>query len=147
MKAPRIAIVVAQWNADITHALLQGALDHFNQNDISIPSSHIFTVPGSVELPIAAQRCALTLQFDMVIVYGAVIQGETDHYHYVSQMVTSGCQQVSLQHNIPIIFGVLTTQTHQLAQERVGGNKGHFGQETAASACMLWQSLEAIRTI
>ncbi len=145
MLKPRIAIVVAEFNEDITSSLLQGALTTLAQQQVPIKSSSIFHVPGAVELPIAAQRCAMSGQYDVVIVFGAVIKGETDHYDYVAQSVTHGCQQVAIKHNVPVIFGVLTTPTRIQALDRVGGSRGHHGADAALTALKTWHALQDIQ--
>jgi len=147
MLSTRIAIVVAEFNEDITSALLKGAVAYFQEKNIKIDERHIFYVPGAVELPLAARRCALTGCFDAVIVFGAVIKGETDHYDYVSQSVTYGCQKVALEQNIPVIFGVLTTPTHIQAQDRVTGVRGHHGREAACATLKTLSALEKIESV
>lgn len=122
----RVAIVTSHFNEDVTQGLYQGALAGFAPH-----SEHVqldsFWVPGAVELPLTAQRLALSGRFDAILCLGAVIRGETDHYDYVCQQVSFGCQKVALDYNIPVVFGVLTCQTDALALARAsqdGNNKG-----------------------
>jgi len=129
----KIAIVVSTYNAHITDRLLEGALQVLKP---VLPDEQItvVSVPGAVEIPFAAQQLAKTKQYDAIIVYGAVIYGETDHYHYVCEQVSYGCQRVMLDEQVPVIFGVLTTRTLEQAQARSGGAKGNIGAEYAHTA-------------
>ena len=126
----KIAIVVSEFNKNITEKLLDGALEalrpYINENNISI-----INVPGAVEIPFMAQTIAKRKHFDAIITLGAIIYGETDHYHHVCQQVSQGCQRIMLDESMPVIFGVLTVQSTQLALDRVGGKKGHMGIEAA----------------
>lgn len=126
----KIAIVVSEFNRDITKELLNGALLRL-ENKIEKNNISVYWVPGAVEIPYATQCLARKKIYDAIITLGAIIYGETDHYHYVCQQVSNGCQRVMLDENIPVIFGVLTVQTKKLALDRVGGSKGHMGIETA----------------
>ncbi len=132
-------IVVAQWNAEITDALLQGVLSvlkkaHVNENNITV-----IKVPGSIELTKGAQWLANTMKYDAIICLGCVIQGETRHFDYVCQSVTQGITELNLQYDIPFIFGVLTTLNRQQAIERAGGKIGNKGSECAETAIsMAW---------
>ncbi|NBX92438.1 MAG: 6,7-dimethyl-8-ribityllumazine synthase, partial [Proteobacteria bacterium] len=91
--------------------------------------------PGAVEIPLALQKLAELKQFDALIALGAVIRGETSHYDYVCNLVSSGCQKISLDSGLPVIFGVLTTETEEQAWDRCGGKHGHKGHEAADAAC------------
>jgi 6,7-dimethyl-8-ribityllumazine synthase len=134
MSKPKVAIVVAEFNRDITGPLLEGAKAELAEHHIELTDKDITWVPGAVELPVVAQTYALTKRYDAVIAFGAVIKGETDHYEYVCQSVTYGCQKVSLSTGVPIIFGVLTTPSRELALDRVGGKRGHHGRESVQAA-------------
>ncbi len=101
-------------------------------------------VPGAVEIPLVLQRLAKTGNFEVMIALGAVIRGETGHYDYVCKQVSDGCQKISLQYNIPIVFGVLTTDDEEQALERVGGPHGHKGREAAEVACHIVSILRQI---
>ncbi|MDF2529825.1 MAG: ribH [Gammaproteobacteria bacterium] len=125
----KIAIVVSQFNQEITDALLAGAIDRLNQNkqiDITVVK-----VPGAIEIPLTAQWLANQKQADGIIALGAVIFGETDHYHYVCDAVNQACMRVMLDNQIPVGFGVLTVREHSQALARSGGNKGNVGAEAA----------------
>jgi 6,7-dimethyl-8-ribityllumazine synthase len=129
-----VAIVVSRYHSDITQKLLQGALSRLEE--LQFDSEQITTVwvPGAVEIPITAQRLARSEKYDVIICLGAVIYGETRHFDYVCQQVSQGCQQVALMHDIPVIFGVLTTDNLQQAHDRVGGSKGHMGRDCVDTA-------------
>lgn len=139
-----IAIVVSRFNAEITERLLDGAKSQLNSRGID--DQHITTVwvPGAVELPLAAQQFARSGCVQAIICLGAVIQGDTDHYDYVCQQVSYGCQRVSLTHNVPVIFGVLTTQNNSQALARVGGHHGHKGRDAADTALAMIDVMQTI---
>ncbi|WP_133127795.1 6,7-dimethyl-8-ribityllumazine synthase [Legionella nagasakiensis] len=139
-----IAIVVSNFNQDITHKLMQGAIKRllecgFNQEDITVVE-----VPGAIEIPMVAQRLAKQAHCDVIIALGAVIRGETTHYDYVCQQVSDGCQQVALTYDIPIIFGVLTTENEAQAWDRLGGQHGHKGIDAANSALLMYSALRQL---
>lgn len=129
-----IAIVVSQFNVEITYKLRDGAVNRllaagFREEDILVVE-----VPGAVEIPLIAQQLAKQNKYEAIIALGAVIRGETSHYDYVCEAVTNGCQRVALDFNIPVIFGVLTTENDEQARERVGGTHGHKGEDAADCA-------------
>jgi len=130
----KIAVVVSLFNEEVTQALLIGALERLEELGIELSEVPVTRVPGAVELPLVAQQYARSQRFDAVICLGAVIRGETSHYDYVCQQVSNGCQQVALQHNIPVIFGVLTTENKAQAMDRVGGTHGHKGRDSVDAA-------------
>jgi len=143
----RFAIVVSRWNNFITEKLLEGALARLVELNIPEENVKTFWVPGAVEIPIVTQRLAQTRKYNAIIVFGAVIRGETAHFEYVCQMVTTGCQRVSLDENMPVIFGVLTTYTKEQALDRVGGKTGHMGIEaidTAIETVKCLQNVDAL---
>src|SRR5579862_909258 len=139
------AIVVSEFNTEITEKLLQGAITRLKERGIS--DSHIFTikVPGAVEIPLTAQMLAKTNQYDAIICLGAVIRGDTNHYDYVCQQVSFGCQRVMLDHNLPVIFGLLTTENEQQAQSRIGGANGHKGIEAADTAMVMVETMRQLQ--
>jgi 6,7-dimethyl-8-ribityllumazine synthase len=128
------AILVSDFNKDITSELLNGAHDELREALVPESAIAIYHAPGAIELPLLAQWCAKANKFDVIICLGAVIQGETDHYRYVCEQVSYGCQKVMLTYNIPIIFGVLTVKNEEQAQSRIGGTCGHKGREAAQAA-------------
>jgi len=136
-----IAIAVSRFNQDITQRLLQGAVERLSELGVSKEEIAIVWVPGAVELPLAAQRFAQQ-EYEAVICLGAVIRGETDHYDYVCQQVSYGCQRVALDYDIPVIFGVLTTANLEQALARTGGGHSHKGREAADAAMQMITLME-----
>lgn len=132
--AKKIALIVSQYNSDITDALFHGAFNHLLQAGFLEKNITIIHVPGAVEISLIAQALAKSQQYLAIIALGCVIQGDTDHYDYVCEQVSNGCQRVMLDYHLPVIFGVLTTQNQQQAKERVGGKHGHKGIEAASAA-------------
>ncbi len=130
----KIAVVVSRFNEPVTEKLLAGALERLAQKGVTSQQIKIQWVPGAVEIPLIAQRFAQTGEYDAVICLGAVIRGETAHFDYVCQQVALGCQQVALQCDLPIIFGVLTTDNAEQAYDRLGGAHGHKGYDAADTA-------------
>jgi 6,7-dimethyl-8-ribityllumazine synthase len=133
----RFGIVVADWNREVTGALLEGAVSTLRRhgvNDDDIVTRH---VPGTFELTLGAQWLAEYDDLDGVICLGCVIQGETPHFTYICHGVTQGITQLNLDYNIPFIFGVLTTLTLQQALERAGGIHGNKGDEAAVTAIQM----------
>ena len=130
----KISIVVSRFNKQITEALLKGALKVLRRNGVQDSHIHISNVSGSFELPVAAQIIIRAQKPDAVICLGALIRGETDHYRYLSAEVSRGIGQVALSNELPVIFGVLTTDSLEQAQERSGGLHGNKGEEAAMAA-------------
>jgi 6,7-dimethyl-8-ribityllumazine synthase len=132
----KIAIVVSEWNETITNALKDGALTYLSEHGVSKKQIDIYTVPGSFELPGAANALLDDdLEIDAVICLGCIIQGETRHFEFISQAVANGIMQVSSNYFVPVIFGVLTCDTVEQALERAGGKHGNKGTE-AAYTCL-----------
>jgi len=140
----RLAIVVSRFNEEVTSKLLEGALARAKEKGFANTDISVVWVPGAVEIPVAAQRLALRSSFSAIVCLGAVIRGETSHYDYVCQSVMQGCLQVSLAHNIPVIFGVLTTETEEQALDRCGGKHGHKGKEAIDSAVEMVATLRRL---
>ena len=130
----RFGIVVSDWNSDITWNLLNGTVRILKKHGARDENIIIEHVPGSFELPMAAQLIKENTNVDAVICLGCVIQGETPHFTYVCQGVTQGISQLNLKYNIPFIFGLLTTSTLQQAIDRSGGKHGNKGDEAALTA-------------
>lgn len=130
----RVAIVCAEWNADITGALLEGACHTLQKHGVKPENIFVEHVPGTYELTFGAQRTAAHYRPDAVIVLGCVIQGETPHFDYVCQGVTEGTTRLNATLDIPVIFGVLTTGNKQQALDRAGGKYGNKGDEAAVTA-------------
>lgn len=139
-----IALVVSRYHQDITNKLSEGAIERLQELGFDSDLITVVWVPGAVEIPIAAQRLARSGKYEAIICLGAVIYGETRHFDYVCQQVSHGCQQLALTENIPIIFGVLTTNNLEQAHERIGGSKGHVGRQAADAAYELVSVLHQI---
>ena len=130
----KIAIVVSRFNEFITSKLLSGALDTLKRHEVADENISVAWVPGAFEIPLIAKKLASTKNFDAVICLGAVIRGATTHYDYVCNEVSKGIAQVSLQTEIPTIFGIVTTENIQQAVERAGTKAGNKGSDAAVSA-------------
>lgn len=126
-----VAIVVGRYHQEVTQKLLDGAVQRLQELGFSSEQITEVWVPGAVEIPLAAQRLATTGRYEGIICLGAVVFGETRHFDYVCEQVSQGCQRVALNHDIPVIFGVLTTDNVQQAHDRAGGAKGHVGRQSA----------------
>lgn len=129
-----IALVISRFNEPITQALYEGAVLRLQELGFTDKQITAVWVPGAVEIPLTAQQLAKRDKFAAITCLGAVIRGETDHYDYVCQQVSQGCQQVALDYEIPVIFGILTTDNEDQAWDRVGGHHGHKGKEAVDAA-------------
>ncbi len=145
MKACRIAIVVSLFNQFITGRLESGCIKQLYSGGIQKDNLTVVEVPGAVELPLVAQKLAQSKSYDAVIMLGCVIRGDTDHYDYVCQQVSYGCQKVALDSGLPIIFGVLTTDNEEQALARVGGQHGHKGVDAADAALAMIEIMKQIQ--
>ena len=130
----RFAIIVSRFNDFVTGRLLDGCLEHLEASGARDDEIDVYWVPGAFEIPLVAQRCASSDQFDAVICLGAVIEGETDHYRLVVDGAMQGIARVGLDTGTPVIFEVLATQTVELAMARAGGSAGNKGEEAAQAA-------------
>lgn len=130
----KFGIVVGRFNEFIGSKLLSGALDALKRHGASEDDIEITWVPGAFEMPLAAKKLAKSSRYDSVICLGAVIRGSTPHFDYVSNEVTKGIAHVSLDTEIPVIFGVLTTDTIEQAIERAGTKSGNKGYDAAVTA-------------
>ena len=133
VKKQRFALIVSDWNSNVTHALLKGAFDALIENGAEEHNIDIFHVPGTFELTFAAKQL-MSKNYSAIIVMGCVIQGDTPHFNYVCQGVTQGITQLNLEGSIPVIFSVLTTNTMKQATDRSGGIHGNKGTEGAITA-------------
>jgi len=159
----KFGIVVSEFNNNITNRLLEGAKTALSQSGIDKSEIKIIYVPGSFEIPLAAQRLAQSEPVKAIICLGAVIRGETDHYHYISNSTSVALAQLNLKLNIPVTFGILTTDTIKQAFERSGGidgsninkkldpnklsvnkNKGNAGFNAAITAIKMSKLLETL---
>ncbi len=130
----RYAIIVADWNSEITYPMAQGAVDTLVKHGVPEENIDIMHVPGTVELTYGAARIMREERMDAVIVIGCVIQGETPHFDYVCQSVTQGVAALNAQGKVPVIFSVLTVLNQQQALDRCGGKLGNKGIEGAYTA-------------
>ena len=127
-------IVVSEWNPEITGALLDGAVSTLEKHGALPENIHVKTVPGSFELIYGAHQMCLNDGYDAVIILGSVIRGETPHFDYICQGVTEGIARLNATSNVPVVFGLLTTDDFQQAKERSGGKYGNKGDECAIVA-------------
>jgi 6,7-dimethyl-8-ribityllumazine synthase len=130
----QFAIAVAEWNDEITGALLEGALNTLKKHGAKEANILVKTVPGSFELPVAATLFAENTQADAIICLGCVIQGETKHFDFICNSVAQGLTDLSVKYKKSFIFGVLTPNTLEQAQDRAGGKHGNKGDEAAVTA-------------
>jgi len=130
----RFGLVVSRFNDFITSNLLTGSLDVFSQCGIDEADLKVLKVPGAFELPQAARKLCSTGNFDAVVCLGAVIRGETSHFDYICAEVSRGVGQVGLEFNIPVLFGVLTTENLEQAVARSGSGSSNKGRETTLAA-------------
>lgn len=130
----RFAIIVSRFNDFICARLLEGAMDTLNRHGASGDNITLVRVPGAFEIPPAAKKLALSGRYDAVICLGAVIRGATPHFDYVAAEVSKGIANVALDSNLPVTFGVLTTDTLEQAIERAGSKSGNKGAEAAIAA-------------
>ena len=127
-------IVVSEWNQEITRALLDGAVGTLEKHGALPENIHIKTVPGSFELVYGAHQMTLNDGYDAIIILGSVSRGETPHFDYICQGVTQGIAQLNATSQIPVIYGLLTTNDLRQAQDRSGGRLGNKGNECAVVA-------------
>ncbi|MCF8379989.1 MAG: 6,7-dimethyl-8-ribityllumazine synthase [Bacteroidales bacterium] len=132
--AMKFGIAVAEWNEEITGALLKAAVDTLKKHKVKDENIFIEWVPGSFELVLGAQYFAEFSDVDAVIVLGCVIQGETRHFDFICQGVTQGITELNMKYNLPFVFGLLTTNDQQQALDRAGGKHGNKGDEAAVTA-------------
>jgi 6,7-dimethyl-8-ribityllumazine synthase len=144
-KGLKFGIVVARFNSFISERLLEGALDSLIRHGAADQDIHVARVPGAFEIPLAAKKLAQAGKYDAVICLGAVIRGSTPHFDFVSAEVSKGVAMVSLESGVPVIFGVLTTDTIEQAVERAGAKAGNKGFEAAAGAIESANLLKALK--
>jgi 6,7-dimethyl-8-ribityllumazine synthase len=129
-----MAIIAARFNEAIVDELLNGCLSRLVELGFPAKGVTVNRVPGAFELPLAAKWAARSKKYSAVICLGAVIRGQTPHFDFVAGEAARGIQQVSIDQGLPVIFGVLTTNTHAQAKDRVGGKHGHAGRRAAEAA-------------
>lgn len=130
----KVGIVAARFNEFITSKLLGGALDGLKRHNVEEDNIEVAWVPGAFEIPLIASKMAKSKKYDAIICLGAVIRGNTTHYDYVCSEVSKGIAQVSLSSDIPVMFGVLTTENIEQAIERAGTKSGNKGFDCAVGA-------------
>jgi 6,7-dimethyl-8-ribityllumazine synthase len=140
-----IALVAAEFNHFIVQQLVDGAIDALNRNGVSGQNISLAWVPGAFELPLAADVLASSGSHDAVIALGAVIRGGTPHFDYVAGECSRGLARVGLKHGLPVIFGVLTTDTVDQALERAGSGAGNKGFDTAIAALQMISLMDRLR--
>ena len=143
-KGIRVGIVAARFNEFITSKLVGGALDGLKRHDVKEEDIDVAWVPGAFEIPLIASKMAKSKKYDAVICVGAVIRGSTSHYDYVCSEVSKGIANVSLNSDIPVMFGVLTTDNIEQAIERAGTKAGNKGYDCALSAVEMVNLLREI---
>lgn len=127
-------IVVSEWNREVTNALLEGAVGTLEKYGALPENIHVKSVPGSFELIYGAHQMTLNGGYDAIIILGSVIRGETPHFDYICQGVTYGIASLNSKSEIPVVYGLLTTDTLEQAKERAGGKLGNKGDECAIVA-------------
>jgi 6,7-dimethyl-8-ribityllumazine synthase len=143
-KQAKIAIVAGRFNQFIVSELVDGAQDALNRAGLDMEEQLLVWVPGAYELPVTARRLAASGKFDAVIALGAVIRGGTPHFEYVAGECASGLMRVGLDHDLPVVFGVLTTDTIDQALERAGTGEGNKGYDSAMTALEMIETLATI---
>jgi 6,7-dimethyl-8-ribityllumazine synthase len=140
----KFGIVVGRFNEFIGGKLLSGAIDGFKRHGVEDENIEIAWVPGAFEIPLVAKKMVNTKKYDAVICLGAVIKGSTPHFDYVSSEVSKGVASVSLETGVPVIFGVLTTDTIEQAIERAGTKAGNKGYDAAVTAIEMANLLKEV---
>lgn len=133
-KGMRVGIVASEWNENITKALLNGAKETLISNGVNLEDVVVEIVPGSFELIFGCSQMVKKHDVDAVIAIGCVIRGDTPHFDYICQAVSSGISKLNVEENVPVIFGLLTTNSQEQAEERSGGILGNKGDEYAITA-------------
>ncbi|HDC3760035.1 TPA: 6,7-dimethyl-8-ribityllumazine synthase [Staphylococcus aureus] len=141
----KVAIVVSRFNDFITGRLLEGAKDTLIRHDVNEDNIDVEFVPGAFEIPLVAKKLASSGNYDAIITLGCVIRGATSHYDYVCNEVAKGVSKVNDQTNVPVIFGILTTESIEQAVERAGTKAGNKGAEAAVSAIEMANLLKSIK--
>jgi 6,7-dimethyl-8-ribityllumazine synthase len=139
----QIAVITARWNSQVTEGLRDGALRALARHNIQAVED--FYVPGAFELPLAAQKAAKTGRFQGIITLGCVIRGDTPHFDYVCAETTRGIGEVSLRQDIPVAFGLLTTDNLQQAMDRAGNNNENKGEEAALTVLEMLELFKSMQ--
>ena len=136
-KGRRVGIVYAEWNDEITYALRDGAVKTLIENGVEENDITLASVPGSFELIFGASQMVKSGKYDAVIAIGCVIRGDTPHFDYICEGVTAGLSRLNVEYDVPVIFGLITTNNLLQAQERSGGRLGNKGDECAITALQM----------
>ncbi len=143
-KGLKFALVISRFNEFITKKLLEGAQDALLRHGVSEEDIEVAWVPGSFEIPLAAKKLAQTRKYDAVICLGAVIRGGTPHFEYIAAEVTKGIAKVSLDTEVPVVYGVITAENLEQAIERAGTKSGNKGFDAAVEAIEMANLMRAI---
>ncbi len=143
-KGLRFGLIVGRFNELISTRLHKGALDCLRRHDVADADVDVALVPGAFEMPLVAQRMAASGKYDAIVCLGAVIRGGTPHFEYVAAETAKGIAKVSLDSGVPVVFGVLTTDTIEQAIERAGTKDGNKGWAAAATALEMASLLRAL---
>lgn len=138
------AIVAARYNEAIVEKLLDGALDTLRQHGANDDAIDVYWVAGAFELPVVAERLAARQKHDAIIGLGCVVRGDTPHFEYVSNAAATGLEQVARSYQLPVTFGVLTTNTWEQAEARAGGSHSHAGRSAALTAIQTANLLKSL---
>ena len=141
----KFCIIISRFNEFIGSKLLSGALDELKRHGIAEDTIDVVWVPGAFEIPVIAKKCAKSGKYNAIITLGAVIKGSTSHYDYVCAEVSKGVASVSLETEIPVIFGVLTTDNLEQAIERAGTKAGNKGADAAKAAIEMANLMSALK--
>ena len=144
VRGRRFAIVASRFNEVVVARLAEGALDCLRSHDVAEDDLDVAWVPGAFELPLAARRLAASGSYDAVICLGAVVRGETSHYEFVAGRAAEGIARAADDTGVPVIFGVLTTDTLEQALDRAGGKHGNKGWDAATAAMEMASLLEQL---
>jgi 6,7-dimethyl-8-ribityllumazine synthase len=143
-KGKKFGIIVSRFNEFLSSKLLDGAIDALKQHGVQDNSIDVAWVPGSFEIPMAAQRMAKSKRYDAIICVGAVIRGATPHFDYIASEVSKGVARISLDTGVPCIFGIITADSLEQAIERAGTKQGNRGRDAAISAIEMANLLEKL---
>ena len=141
----RVAVAATRWYADVTDALVAGAVESAVSCGVAESDVEVVRVPGAFELPVVADALARSARFDVVVCLGVVVRGDTPHFDYVCRAVTDGCARVALETGIPVGFGVLTVDDVDQARARAGGSAGNKGSDAVLAALETVQVLDSVR--
>ncbi len=140
----RFGIVVSRWNSFITERMLTGALDALVRHGADDAAIEVVRVPGTWEIPLAAQKLASSGRFDAVVCVGCLIRGATPHFEYLANEVTKGLAEISLDTHVPVTYGIITVENLEQAIERAGSKAGNKGAEAATAAIEMANLLRAL---